>query len=75
MKYEPSTHTLQFSNDDEVARFHLEVTALLRDMVTEASRHGDADAGKAAAKEVFKEFGSVMRVLNALRRHLEPEAS
>lgn len=71
MKYDPSTRTLQFANDQEVARYHAEVTALLRDAVSEASRHGDAQAGKLAAQAVFKDFGCVMRALNALRRHLE----
>jgi hypothetical protein len=74
MKFDAATRTLQFASDQEVARFHAEVTALLRDAVSEASRHGDAQAGKAAAQSVFKDFASVLRALNALRRHLEPEA-
>lgn len=72
MKYDPAAHALQFATDEEVERFHAEVTALLRDAVTHASRHGDADAGKAAAREVFKQFATVLRSLNALRAHLEP---
>lgn len=72
MKYEPEARALQFTTDEELARFHAEVTALLRDAVTQASRHGDADAGKAAAREVFKQFATVLRALNALRAHLEP---
>lgn len=72
MKYDPAARALQFTGDDEVVRFHAEVTALLRESVTAASKHGDADAGKAAAREVFKQYASVMRALNALRAHLEP---
>ena len=71
MKYDPATRTLEFSSDQEVARFHAEVTTLLRDAVSEASRHGDAQAGKVAALAVFKDFASVMRALNALRKHLD----
>lgn len=74
MKYDHTTRTLQFTSDQEVDRFHAEVTTLLRDAVTEASRHGDAHAGKLAAQAVFKDFASVMRALNVLRRHLEREA-
>ena len=73
MKYDPSTRTLQFASDQEVERFHAEVTTLFREAVTEASRHGDAHAGKIAAQAVFKDFASVMRALNAMRRHLDRE--
>jgi len=51
-----------------------EVTTLLREVVTAASRHGDADAGKHAAQSVFRDVPNVLRALNALRRHLEPDA-
>jgi hypothetical protein len=73
VKYEPTTRTLEFGSQDEVERFHTELTALLREAVTSASRHGDASAGKQAAQAVFKDFAAVMRALNALRRHLEPD--
>lgn len=72
MKFDPAARALQFITDDEVSRFHAEVTALLRESVTAASKHGDAEAGKAAAREVFKQYASVMRCLNAMRSHLEP---
>ncbi|MEI8254612.1 MAG: hypothetical protein WCJ30_02975 [Deltaproteobacteria bacterium] len=72
MKYDPDSHALQFTNEDEVTRFHMELTALLRVAVTDVSRHGEAEEGKAAAQGVFKEFPGVMRALNQLRRHLQP---
>lgn len=72
MKYDPDAHALQFTNEDEVNRFHAELTSLLRVAVTSVSRHGEAEQGKAAAQGVFKEFAAVMRALNALRKHLQP---
>jgi hypothetical protein len=74
MKYDPAQHTLSFASDEEVKRFHWELTALLREVVTEASRHGDRDEGKAAAQSVFKDCPTVLRALNAFRRHLERNA-
>ncbi|MDO9019868.1 MAG: hypothetical protein Q8S73_26240 [Deltaproteobacteria bacterium] len=74
MKYDASTRTLQFTSDQEVDRFHAEVTALLRDAVSAASHHGDARAGKLAAQAVFRDFASVLRALNVLRRHLDRSA-
>lgn len=74
MKYDPSTRTLQFTSDQEVERFHAEVTALLRDAVSAASHLGDANTGKLAAQAVFRDFASVMRALNQLRRHLDRSA-
>lgn len=71
MKYDPSTRALRFASDQELDRFHAEVTALLRDAVSEASRHGDAQAGRVAAQSVFRDFACVLRTLNALRPHLE----
>ncbi len=71
MKYDPTERSLQFATDDEVERFHKELTLLLREVVTEASRHGDRDQGKAAAKSVFKDVPTVLRALNAFRAHLE----
>jgi hypothetical protein len=70
LKYDPASHTLEFASDEEADRFHTELTALLRVAVTDVSRHGEAEEGKAAAQAVFKEFASVMRVLNQMRRHL-----
>lgn len=74
MKFEPNGRVLEFASEEEVLRFHTELTALLRDVVANASHHGDRDEGKAASKEVFKEFATILRALNALRRHLEPSS-
>jgi hypothetical protein len=74
LKYDPETRALQFSNDEEVVRFHSELTALMRTAVTAVSRHGEDQEGKAAAQGVFKELPSIMRALNAFRKHLAPTA-
>jgi hypothetical protein len=74
VKYDPQTRTLTFASDDEVERFHAEITALLREAVVSVSKHGEAEQGKAAAQGVFKQFGAVMRTLNAFRRHLTPNS-
>lgn len=73
MRYDPDARSLSFTHAEEAERFHAEVTALLREAVTAASRHGDAEAGKAAAREVFKQYASVLRCLNAMRDHLTPQ--
>ena len=61
MKYDASTRTQQFTSEQEVDRFHSEVTALLREAVSAASHHGVAKTGKLAAQAVFWDFASVMR--------------
>lgn len=71
MDYDPAAKTLSFSNDREVAQFHSQLSALMRVVMFDASKHiEDAEQAKAATKEVFREFAVVTRVLNTLRGSL-----
>ena len=71
MHYDPSTRSMSFSSEDEMASFHQELTHLLRVATVAASTsEQDAAKGREAAQTVLKEFRTVTRALNTLRRIL-----
>lgn len=72
MKYEPDSRTLQFASAEELDAFHLELTALLREVtVSVSSTTQDATQARDRAREVLREFKVVTRILNALRRRVD----
>jgi hypothetical protein len=71
MDFDPEKNTLVFSNGREVEQFHSQLSALMRNVMFEASKDvEDAEQAKAISKEVFREFAVVTRVLNTLRQSL-----
>ena len=71
MRYEPEQACLHFGSPEEAERFHAELTELVRFMVTETGRDApDAEQAKERSREVFQRFASVLRMLNALRKHV-----
>lgn len=69
MKFDFEEAALRFGTADEADRFHNELTVLLR-TVMRAQSASVAEAHDAVdlSREVFREYRTVTRVLNAMRR-------
>ncbi len=75
MKYDPEKVTLEFASREEVEEFHLQVSALVRLAMVQATRTvEDPEQAKDLSRDVMKEFRAVMRALNALRSGLPRKA-
>ncbi len=76
MNFDPAQRTLQFSSDEELAEFHQEMTALLREVTVSVSASTqDAAQARTRALEVLKEFKVIARLLNTLRKqHAVPHS-
>jgi hypothetical protein len=71
MKYDATGLRLEFASAEEAKEFHLEVTALIRLAMVEATRAvEDPEQAKGLSRDVMKEYRAVMRALNALRSGL-----
>lgn len=71
MKYREEDPSLEFSSQGEADAFHLELTALVREVTIAASR-GEPDDARAVAqsREVLQRYKTIARALNAMRRRL-----
>jgi hypothetical protein len=68
MRYEAGSSSLHFRSADEVRDFHLQVSALIRGAMVQATRTVEDPArAKELSRELLKEYGVVIRALNALR--------
>jgi hypothetical protein len=70
MKYDDEARALRFGSDDELRRFHDDLTELLRAATVSATREGDVDAATARARDVMRRYATVLRALNAMRASL-----
>jgi len=69
VKYDAEGRRFEFSSEQEVEEFHAELSALIRGAMVGATRHiEDAEAATEASREVMKEFSTLMRAMNLLRR-------
>jgi hypothetical protein len=75
MKYDDENRALRFASDDEVGRFHDDLTELLRTATISVTRDVDVEVATERAKELMRRHATVLRCLNALRRSLPREAS
>jgi hypothetical protein len=75
MKYDPESVTLEFASREEAEEFHVQVSALVRMAMVQATRTvEDPEQAKNLSKDVMKEFRAVIRALNALRSGLPRKA-
>jgi hypothetical protein len=71
MKFDASDNTLGFASRAEAEEFHLQLSALVRTAMVQATRHiEDPAEAKDASRGVMKEMRAVVRALNALRSTL-----
>lgn len=75
MKYDDEQRALRFATDDERARFHDELTDLIRLATVAVTRDVAVEVATERARELMRAHAAVMRCLNALRRGLPREAS
>jgi hypothetical protein len=75
MKYDAEALTLRFASLEEAEEFHVQVTALVRAAMVDATRTiEDPELAKNESRDVMKELRAVMRALNALRTGLPRKA-
>jgi hypothetical protein len=76
VEFDLEQRTLRFVSDEELASFHQELTALLRQVtVSISSSTTDAEQARKGAQQVLKEFRLIARLLNSLRRqHAVPRS-
>lgn len=71
MKYNVKTKTLEFSSDESVAKFHDQLTELMR---LAMSNVGDAETSEEEAlgltREFFERYSALSDALSSLRAHL-----
>lgn len=71
MKYIPESAILAFQSAEELQDFHLELSALVRaQMIGATCRIQDAAQAKRRAREVLRQYRTLLRALNALRQGL-----
>lgn len=71
MKYDPHAHTLTFASAEEVERFHLQLTALLRETMVAATRRlADSQEARRTSRKIMRHYVLLMRTINTLRREL-----
>lgn len=75
MKYDEETRSLRFSSDEELSRFHEDLTELLRTATVAVTKNVDVDDATDRARDLMKRHSTVLRCLNALRRSLPRHAS
>lgn len=71
MKYNLKTKTLEFSSDESVAKFHDQLTELMR---LAMSNVGDAETSEeealALTREFFERYSALSGALSSMRAHL-----
>jgi len=71
VRYREEDPSLRFGSPEEAEAFHLELTALVREVMVAASVGvRDADAAVAGTREVLGRYKTVARALNTMRRSL-----
>ena len=75
MKYDDETRSLRLSSDEEISRFHDDLTELLRTATVSVTKDVDVEAATERARDLMKRHSTVLRCLNALRRSLPRHAS
>ena len=71
MRFDAEDNSLGFSSRAEAEEFHLQLSALLRTAMVQATRHiEDPAEAKDASREVMKEMRAVVRAINVLRSTL-----
>jgi hypothetical protein len=68
MKYDPEQKTLGFSSQAELESFHLQLGALIRSAMVQAT-HGieDGNDAKQVSRTLLQEYCAVLRALNVIR--------
>jgi hypothetical protein len=76
MKYNSKNKIVAFSSDEEVSKFHDQLTDILREAMLKVG--GDEADGKEdgmkLTKEFFERYSVLAETLNSLRAHLPREA-
>jgi hypothetical protein len=71
MKYDSTAHTLAFTSEEELRQFHLQLSALIRSAMVQATGTiEDPEQAKGVSRDVLHDFAIVVRALNTLRRGL-----
>jgi hypothetical protein len=73
VKFTDPDRALRFGSDEELRRFHDDLTALLREATITATRTASVDDAPERARAVLRRYATVLRALNALRRTLPHE--
>jgi len=69
--YDSQKLTIQFTSEEEVARFHAQMTKLLRIGMSEVNqKYNEMQEGIAQTNAFFQEYTTVIDVLNSLRDYL-----
>jgi hypothetical protein len=76
MKYNSKNKMMEFSSDEEVSKFHDQLTGILRAAMLKVG--GDESTSKEddlkLTKEFFERYSVLAETLNRLRAHLSREA-
>jgi uncharacterized membrane protein YgaE (UPF0421/DUF939 family) len=76
MKYNPKNRMMEFSSDEEVSKFHDQLTGILRAAMLKVG--GDESTSKEddlkLTQEFFERYSVLTEALNRLRAHLSREA-
>jgi len=76
MKYNSKNKIVAFSSDEEVSKFHDQLTDILREAMLKVGgdeAHGKEDDMK-LTKEFFERYSVLAETLSSLRAHLPREA-
>ena len=76
MKYNSKDKTLAFSSDEEVSKFHDQLTGILRTAMLEVGGNEatSKEEDMKLTKEFFERYSTLAETLNRLRTHLPREA-
>lgn len=71
MKYDPTTKVLAFESDDDMSRFHDQLTGIMRDAMTQVGNEetGDEEASR-LTMDFFQRYSALTDALICLREHL-----
>ncbi len=76
MKYDSKNKMLAFASDEEVSRFHDQMTAILREAMLKVGgdeTHSTEEDMK-LTKDFFERYSALAETLNRLRAHLPRQA-
>ncbi len=75
MKLDADSRSLQFASEDELQRFHDDLTELLRAATVSVTKGVEVEVATERARELMRRHATVLRCLNQLRRALPRHAS
>ncbi|MFO0644900.1 MAG: hypothetical protein U0326_01600 [Polyangiales bacterium] len=75
MKLDADTRSLQFSSEEELQRFHDDLTELIRVATVSVTKNVEVEVATERARELMRRHATVLRCLNQLRRVLPRHAS